>query len=202
MRAKPLFIALAAAAGLLAALALVAAFLPPVQTWAARKAVVALGGSGASIESASIGFRHVSLKGVRLELEGSELTLPSVEADMTVVPALVGKVYHVRSLEAKGWTLDLTRSRAADSVAEDRQYPWLARAFGSALAVFNLVRRRMFRSTGLSLKGRWSFPMSSADRWPGPTWRSWAAAWAGDATPTFCAAGGPRLMTRARRCPP
>jgi hypothetical protein len=137
MRAKPLRFAIAAVAGVLAA-ALIAAFLPPVQTWAARKAIASIAGPGASVERASFGFTSVSLRGVRVEMDGALLTIPSVEADMAVVPALVRKVYHIRGLAARGWILDLAHSRAASAYARGRDYPWLANVFGGALAVFNV----------------------------------------------------------------
>ena len=50
------------------------AFLPPVQTWAARTAVAAVAGPGASIESASFGPAHVSLRGLRVEMDGAVLS--------------------------------------------------------------------------------------------------------------------------------
>jgi hypothetical protein len=136
MRAKPIPVIFAAVAGVFG-LALVAACLPPVQTWAARRAVVSLAGPGASIERASFGLSRVTLEGLRIEMEGAVLTMPSVEAEMTVVPAALRRAYHVRTLTAKGWTLDLTHSRAPEAHPEGRGYPWLARALGSALALFN-----------------------------------------------------------------
>jgi hypothetical protein len=137
MRAKPLLIALAAAGGVLA-LALAVAFLPPVQTWAARKAARVLAGPGATVEHASFGFGSVSLHGVRVEMDGALLTMPSVEADMPVVPALLGRAYHVQGLVSRGWTLDLAHSRAAGLYTQERDYPWLASVFGGALAAFNV----------------------------------------------------------------
>lgn len=137
MRAKPLFLVLASIAGVLA-LALAVAFLPAVQTWAARKAALSIAGPGATIERASFGFSRVSLQGIRVEMDGAVLTMPSVEADMTVVPALLRKAYHVRELAASGWTLDLAHSRAAGPYAKEREYPWLASVFGGALAAFNV----------------------------------------------------------------
>jgi hypothetical protein len=137
VRAKPILVLLAAAAGLLV-LALCAALTPQVQTWAARRAVLSLAGPGASIEGASAGLSHVSLRGLRVETEGGVLTAPSVEVDMAVVPALLGKGFHVGALAAKGWTIDVTRTRRPGLNERDDAYPWLADALGGALAAFNV----------------------------------------------------------------
>ncbi len=137
MRAKPLLLVLAALAAVLV-LALGVASLPAVQTWAARRAALSLAGPGATVERASFGFGSVTLEGIRVETDGAVLTLPSIRAEMAVMPALLRRVYHVRGLVARGWTLDLAHSRAADLYAQDRDYPWLASVFGGALAAFNV----------------------------------------------------------------
>jgi hypothetical protein len=134
---KAIRLVLATVAGVLA-LALLTASLPAVQTWAARRAIASIGGPGASVESASLGFSSVTLKGVRVEVEGAVLTMPSVDADVAVVPALLRGRYHVRGLRARGWTLDLAHRGPGGPYAEDRGYPWLANVFGGALAAFNV----------------------------------------------------------------
>ena len=63
------------------------------------------------LEGASAGLSHVSLRGVRLEMEGGVLTAPLVEVDIPVVPALLGKGFHVGALAASGWTIDVTHPR-------------------------------------------------------------------------------------------
>lgn len=136
MRAKPFPILLAAVLAVVALLA--AAFSPPVQTWAARRAVASVLGPGSSVAGASAGLGRASLTGLRVETEGAILTAPSADAEIAVVPALFGRHYHFRSLVAKGWTLDLTRSRGSGPYEADGGYPWIARAFGSALAAFKV----------------------------------------------------------------
>jgi hypothetical protein len=137
VRAKPILVFLAVIAGLLV-LAVCAALTTQVQTWAARRAVLSLAGPGASIEGASAGLSHVSLRGVRVETEGGVLTAPLVEVDMPVVPALLGKGFHIGALAASGWTIDITHSRRLGPNERDDAYPWLADAFGGALAAFNV----------------------------------------------------------------
>jgi hypothetical protein len=137
MRAKPLLPALAIAAGCVVS-AVAVAFVPAFQTWAARRAVAAVAGPGATIERASFGPTHISLRGVRIEMDGAVLSLPSVDAGIALIPALVAKRYHLTSLNARGWTLDLTRARSAAPNAAERGYPWLEGVFGGALAVFNV----------------------------------------------------------------
>jgi hypothetical protein len=137
VRAKPILVFLAVIAGLLV-LAVCAALTTKVQTWAARRAVLLLAGPGASIEGASAGLSHLSLRGVRVETEGAVLTAPLVEVDMPVVPALLGKGLHIGALAASGWTVDVTHTRRPGPNERDDAYPWLADAFGGALAAFNV----------------------------------------------------------------
>jgi hypothetical protein len=155
MRAKPFLLALAIAAGCVA-LVVAVAFLPAVQTWAARRAVASVAGPGASIERASFGPGRLSLQGVRVEMDGAVLLLPSVDAELAVVPALFGKRYHLTSLAARGWTLDLTRARSAAPNAAERGYPWLEGVFGGALALFNV--RADVALDGAHLEGDVIFP--------------------------------------------
>jgi hypothetical protein len=137
MRAKSFLLALAVAAGCVT-LALAVASLPPVQTWAARRAAASIAGPGATIERASFGANHLSLQGVRVEMDGAVLSLPSIDADVSLIPALLWKRYQLTSLTARGWTLDLTRARSTSPNAAERGYPWLEGVFGGALALFNV----------------------------------------------------------------
>jgi hypothetical protein len=159
MRARGIILVSAAVAGLLA-LALAAAFLPPVQLWAARRAVASLAGPDATVGGASLGFGRVTLTGVRIETDGAVLTLPRVDADMPVAAALMSRAYHVSRLSARGWTLDLTRPGRGGSSAEARGYPWIANALGSALAAFNV--RADVSLDGAELEGDVVFPGEAA----------------------------------------
>jgi hypothetical protein len=107
MRAKrKLLIAAGAVAGTLI-LAAGAAFLPPVQTWAARKIISSTSREGASLRKLSVGLGRVSLEGLRVERDGAVLDVPLAEAELGVVSAGLGRGVHVSRLVAKGWTLDL-----------------------------------------------------------------------------------------------
>ncbi len=143
MRAsRILLIAAVAAAGLLLLVA-VAAFCAPVQTWAARKAIDSIAPPGSSIGRLSVGWSQMTLSDLRLERSGSVLVVPEAEAQLGVFAAVFGRGYLVKSLVAKGWTLDLTLSRAAEAprpsiVPPGAESSRVARALGGMLAAFNV----------------------------------------------------------------
>ena len=118
------------------ALAAAAAFSPQVQTWAGRRAFASLAGARSSLESASAGPGRASIGGLRLEGDGAVLVLPSADARLPVLGALLGRRYHFQSLVAKGWTLDLTRPRGPAPEEAEAAYPWVARVLGGALQAF------------------------------------------------------------------
>jgi hypothetical protein len=137
MRAKRILLTLASAAGVIA-LGGAAAYSPPVQAWAASRLVPQLKRPGASVGAVAVGFRQASLAGLHVELEGAMLDVPSAQADLAVLPALLGRGYRVRGLSAKGWTLDLTHSRKSGTYAAEGGYPWFAQAVGGVLAAFDV----------------------------------------------------------------
>jgi hypothetical protein len=92
----------------LAVLVVAAAFAPPVQTWFARMELLDQPGVQGSLGSLSAGFGRVEVEDVKLQSEGVSLTLPALEARLPLVKAWRGRVL-VRSIVAKGWTLDLSR---------------------------------------------------------------------------------------------
>src|SRR5580698_1340679 len=104
MRVQRILSTLAGLATGLLVLALVVAFLPAFQTWAAGKVLARVPGS--SVERVSIGVGRASASGLRVEVDGAVLTVPAADADVGVLWAALGGVCHVRSLQAKGWTLD------------------------------------------------------------------------------------------------
>jgi hypothetical protein len=145
-----LFVSAAALAGLLA-LAVGAAFVPQIQTRVARRALASVAPPGASLEGVSAGLNRISLRGLRLEMNGAVLTVPTADADLGVLPAVMGKGYLIKNLVAKGWTLDLTRSRAPAAPSRlvpgpAQASPWAVRAVGAVLEAFNVP-------AGLSLDG-------------------------------------------------
>lgn len=77
------------------------------QTWAARRWLASHPQLHGSIGSVSAGLSRVTLQEARMESNGAVLTLPSLEAELSV-PKAVFKQAVVSRLVAKGWTLDLT----------------------------------------------------------------------------------------------
>jgi len=138
MRAKRILLLFLAAGCGAVALAALAAFSPQLQTWAAQRAVASLAEPGSSLESASAGVGRASLAGLRVEMGGAVLLVPSAEARIPVAAALLGKRYHFTSLVAKGWTLNLTQARAARPDEAAGGYPWIARVLGGALSAFKV----------------------------------------------------------------
>jgi len=89
----------------------IAAIAPAVQTWIARAALADRTGVRGSLESLSAGFGEVDIEGLRLEADGAVLTLPSLQARLPLTTAALRRRILVRSLVARGWTLDLSRAR-------------------------------------------------------------------------------------------
>src|SRR5271165_6841595 len=110
MRAKQTLLICAGAAGCLLVLGAGAAFSPTVQTWAARTLISSVARPGSSLRRLSVGLDRMSLDGLRVEM-GGVLLVPSADAELGVVSAILGRGVHVRSLVAKGWTLGLAPSR-------------------------------------------------------------------------------------------
>ncbi len=103
---RGILLAVAAALVLLAGAACLALD-PGLQTWVLRRYLAGHPGLGASVESASVRPGLIILRNVRIERGGAILSLPSVEADLPVFPALTGRDFRIRHLAARGWTLDL-----------------------------------------------------------------------------------------------
>ncbi|HMD61187.1 MAG TPA: hypothetical protein VKG78_07130 [Opitutaceae bacterium] len=141
MRAKnTLLVGIGALAGVLL-LAAGAASSPPVQIWAARRILSSIAGPGATLGRVSVGLNRVSVGGLRFETEGAVLAVPSAEAELGVISAGLGRGVHVKSLVAKGWTMDLARSSRAGApraAAPQSRGPRMARALAGMFAAFNL----------------------------------------------------------------
>lgn len=136
MRAKRILRIVAGAATGALALALVTAFLPAVQTWAASRLLQRQPGS--SVKLVSVGLNHAYVVNVHMEMDGAVLDVPLAEADLSVLPAAFGGAWHFKSLRAKGWTLDLAHSRTAAAIAERPTNPWTERAVGGIVAAFKV----------------------------------------------------------------
>ncbi len=142
-------------------LAAAAAFSPLVQTYAAQRFLASAARPGSSVGHLSAGLSRISLSGLRLELDGGVLVVPTAEAELAVLSAGLGRGIHVRRLVAKGWTLDLTRRGPAGpppagAGGHGSSAPWAARAAGSLLAAFNLPSN--LSVDGVDLEGIVIFP--------------------------------------------
>jgi hypothetical protein len=113
---------LVSAALLAAALAagVAVAFVPAVQTWAARLALASRPALHGSLGAVSAGLDRVEATGLQLEWAGAVLTLPRLEVELPLVSAGWDRSLPIRRLVARGWTLDLTRARRTGPVAAQR----------------------------------------------------------------------------------
>lgn len=141
MRAKRILLPIAVVFVAVLVLAAGAERCPPVQTWIARRALASIA-PGATLERASIDWNGISVWGLRIESEDAILIVPSVKADMGVISAGLGLGLRAQSIEADGWTLDLTHTGVDRMTLRARtETPWVARIFGLAFAAFNIPTR-------------------------------------------------------------
>ncbi len=105
-----LFLACLVVALVLVAVLVLAAIAPATQTWYARMKLSSRPGLKGSLESLSAGFGEVDVEGLRMEVAGAVLTLPSLQAKLPLTVAVLRRRAEVGSLVARGWTLDLSRA--------------------------------------------------------------------------------------------
>jgi hypothetical protein len=134
----------------LAGLAVALLFSSPVQTMLAQSALARQPALRASLGSLSASFGQAEITNLRFESGCAVLSLPTVEASLPVTNAFLHRKFQVRSLVAKGWTLDLSRCASLDrhdskagvnaSGAEGQISPmgtviaqWTAQLFGAIL---------------------------------------------------------------------
>ncbi len=98
-----------AALAVLLGIAVVAAFNPRVQTWAARRALASRPALGATLGTVAAGLGRVEIRNLRVESRGAVLTLPAVEVELPLLAAGLKNRITITRLVAKGWTLDLTK---------------------------------------------------------------------------------------------
>ncbi len=91
------------------AIALAVVLNPSVQTWAARRALASGHGFHGTIRRVSAGLGGVEVEQATIESAGAVLTLPAARVDLPLLAAGLRRV-SIRSLVAKGWTLDLSRA--------------------------------------------------------------------------------------------
>ncbi|MFA5263301.1 MAG: hypothetical protein WC378_05705 [Opitutaceae bacterium] len=107
-------------ASVLAALFLIAlgvSYTSGFQTWAVRKALASRPELKATVGRVSVSLGSIALQDVRADLDGIRLAIPSLEAELSLYDAVFKKV-QVKSIVAKGWTVDLTRYDIAPSPAK------------------------------------------------------------------------------------
>ena len=156
MSARRILLILAGVSAGVLALAAAVVLNPSAQTWAARTAIAKGGGPVTSVERLEVGLSRVSVQGMRVELGEGVLTVPSAQARLSVMPALLGRGYRLTGLSATGWTLDLTGPRAPGAGRPEGGYPWLARAVSGALSAFDA--RLDLALDGVELDGTVVFP--------------------------------------------
>ncbi len=96
------------AALFLLALVFLAALIPAVQTWVAQSALAGRPNLHGTVGTLWVGFGFVDVSDLHLEPEGAILKVPSLEARLPFLPVAAGRRFLIRTLVAKGWTLDLS----------------------------------------------------------------------------------------------
>ncbi|MBX3750301.1 MAG: hypothetical protein KF897_09450 [Opitutaceae bacterium] len=97
--------------------ATVLAFTPAVQTWAARRVLSGQPGYQVSLGRVAAGLRQVQVEAGRFQSGRARLDLPHATADLAVIDAIGRDRLMVRSLVARGWTLDLTAASGSTPAA-------------------------------------------------------------------------------------
>ena len=92
----------------LVAVLVAALFTSPLQTWIAQTVLNQQPGLQSSVGEVSVGLGRVKLADLHLQLNGAVLNLPSLEASLPLYRDAREQRLVVRSLVAKGWTLDLS----------------------------------------------------------------------------------------------
>lgn len=109
---------LAAAAVLVLVLGLVG-LIPAVQTSLAQAALNQQPGVEASLGTLTAGFGRLDLGDSRVTWNGARLDVPSLQATGPILSCLLSRRAVVRSLSAKGWTLDLSQAKGELLQAKD-----------------------------------------------------------------------------------
>lgn len=93
------------------------------QTWAARRELAKRPELHGSIGRVSAGFSRTEVRALKLESQGAVLTLPSLDLELPAISAGLSRKVYVRSLVAKGWTLDLTKAAGLPTIAAQNAQP-------------------------------------------------------------------------------
>jgi hypothetical protein len=92
----------------LVAILVAVCFTSPLQTWVAQSLLDRQPGWQSSIGEVSAGFGKLKVTDLHVDANGAVLTMPSLEARLPLSAAAWDHHVTVRSLVAKGWTLDLS----------------------------------------------------------------------------------------------
>ncbi len=101
----------------------VAALIPAVQTWLVGLALDRHPEWHTSLGSLTARFGQVEVADLKWESDGATLTVPALTAHLPIVASLLKRDLPVRSVVAKGWTLDLSHRINADSAAAAGDWP-------------------------------------------------------------------------------
>ena len=103
----------------MAALLALISIAPVVQTWVAQLVLGRQSGLHGSVGAVSARFGQVQIADLHLERDGAVFTIPYFEARLPLTVAVWNHAVKVRSLVAKGWTLDLSHGPGpADASAQ------------------------------------------------------------------------------------
>jgi hypothetical protein len=90
------------------AIVVVVALMPSVQTWWVQSQLTSQPGVHGTVDGVSARFGEVEIINLHLNYQGAKLTLPGLEAGIPLSKSAWTRSFKVKSLVAKGWTLDLT----------------------------------------------------------------------------------------------
>ena len=142
----------------LAALLVASAFLPAVQTWIAQTAIARRPGLQMTLGSLSAGMSGVELADVNLKTDAGVLTLPSIAATLPLLNSVRGHKLVIRSLVAKGWTLDLTHAPEAENTRTRAVATVRAAGDEKATPAANAVSAQTTARIFEGIFGDWKFP--------------------------------------------
>ena len=124
---------------------------PNTQTWTAQWMLGRQSGAQISLDSLWAKFGKVEVANLTVKTGDAVLTMPSIEARLPIIDALLNRKVLIRSLVAKGWTLDLSRVSALK--AAGKQVESASEAAGKPAALAGVAfasaetMARFFRAT-------------------------------------------------------
>ena len=169
MKALRLFLIGLGVMALVAAVAASVVFSAWFQTWAARVALASHPALHGSVGSVAAGTSSVHLTDLHIERAGAVLSVPTLDADLPWLSAVVSRSVDAERVVAHGWTLDLTRVSAGGlpaAVPEGAAPAAVAVAFAGLFQELDMPLDVALQ--GVDLEGRVLLP-------PNPGYRSGVA---------------------------